>query len=142
MIQEQIQIHAPLPSVYDVFAGLSHWRAALPDVLSVGVLYDDGRHQEFLMTVERPNGPETIRGIRYLDRPNRIELFQPTPPPGFRRMCGSWHFSGAGQATRVTATRTFELEVPGAAAAVADKLGGFLRTNLQLFKRYIEDGSH
>jgi hypothetical protein len=142
MIQEHILIDAPLAHVYDVFAGLSHWQAALPDVLNIEVLYDDGRHQEFLMTVERPNGPETIRGIRYLDKPDCIELFQPVPPPGFRRMCGGWHFSQAGASTKVRATRTFDLVNPGAAAAVSDKLQGFLRTNLGLFKSYIEHGSH
>lgn len=141
MIQEQIQIEAPLPRVYDVFAALSHWKAALPDVLGIEVLYDDGRHQEFLMTVERPAGPETIRGIRYLDQPDCIELFQPVPPPGFRRMCGSWHFKQVGASTEVRATRVFDLEDPGATAVVSAKLRQFLSTNLGLFKSYIEHGS-
>jgi hypothetical protein len=141
MIQAQIRIDAPLPRVYEAFAGLSHWQAALPDVLGVEVLYDDGRLQEFLMTVERPNGAETIRGVRFLE-PDSIELFQPVPPPGFTRMCGAWHFRDAGGSTEVTATRTFEVKDAAATAAVADKLRGFLRTNLALFKSYVEHASH
>jgi hypothetical protein len=142
MIQEQIQIDAPLSRVYETFAGLSHWQAALPDVLGIEVLYDDGRHQEFLMTVERQNGPETIRGIRYLQQPDCIELFQPVPPPGFRRMCGTWHFRRVDGSTEVRAARNFDLVDPAASGAVAEKLRAFLRTNLGLFKSYIEDGSH
>ena len=141
MIQARIQIDAPLPRVYDAFAGLAHWQAALPDVRGVEVLYDDGRLQEFLMTVERPNGAETIRGVRFLE-PGSIELFQPTPPPGFRRMCGTWSFREADGSTEVTATRTFELQDPAAAPAVSEKLRGFLETNLALFKRYVEHGTH
>jgi hypothetical protein len=142
MIQEQIRIDAPLSRVYEVFAGLSHWQAALPDVLGIEVLYDDGRHQEFLMTVQRPNGPETIRGVRYLEQPDRIELFQPAPPPGFRQMCGTWHFRAVAGTTEVRAERIFQVEDPVAVAAVSEKLRGFLRTNLALFKNYIEHDSH
>jgi hypothetical protein len=111
-------------------------------VLGIQVLYDDGRHQEFLMTVARPNGAETIRGIRYLQPSDCIELFQPAPPPGFRRMCGTWKFRQIGDATEVLATRTYELADPATSAEVGQKLRGFLRTNLGLFKGYIEHGSH
>jgi ribosome-associated toxin RatA of RatAB toxin-antitoxin module len=140
MIEEQIVIDAPPARVYETFAGLEHWERALPDVVKVETLYDDGLHQEFLMTVERESQHETVRGIRYLEPNSRIELFQPVPPPKFRSMCGVWHFEADGDATRVRTTRTFTLrdEHAAAADAVANGLRGYLRTNLGLFKAYIE----
>ena len=143
MVQEQVRIQAPLQRVYKTFADLEHWRAALPDVLDVQVLYDDGEHQEFLMTVDRPAGPETIRGVRYLDSGKTIELFQPTPPPGFRKMCGTWRFTETSEGTDVQATRLFEVDgrTVLSQSIVADKLRHYLRTNLALFKAYIENGT-
>ena len=143
-IEAYVEIEAPPAHVYAVFAGLDHWRAALPDVLDVKVLYDDGNHQEFLMTVERPNGAETIRGIRYLDGSHEIELFQPVPPPGFKKMCGVWRFTQHGGHTEVQATRQFQLteDNPISAAEAVKKLREFLQTNLRLFKDYVEYGMH
>ncbi|HJX83893.1 MAG TPA: SRPBCC family protein [Candidatus Angelobacter sp.] len=144
MIREHLLIRAPLPHVYNVFADLKHWRAALPDVLDVKLLYADGLHQEFLMTVERAGKPETIRGIRFLESERRIEMFQPDPPPGFQRMSGVWNFMELDNGTEVSATRSFQLR--GAdrqdAAEVSRRLRGFVKANLDLFRAYIENGLH
>ncbi len=142
-IQESIVIAAPVQRVYEVFATLEHWRAAIPDVLDTKLLYHDDSHQEFLMTVERPNGPETVRGFRYLERPVRIELFQPQPPPGFKRMTGLWLFRELEQGTEVIASRIFTLELGHSTPlGVAVKLRDHLKTNLRLFKGYIEAPRH
>lgn len=139
-IQEKIVVSAPVRQVYETFAGFEHWCAAIPDVLDAKLLYDDGAHQEFLMTVSRPNGPETVRGFRYLEPDKEIELFQPQPPPSFKRMRGIWSFKPIDAKTEVSAARTFVLQAghPSAPAEVAGKLREHLKVNLGLFKQYIE----
>lgn len=145
MISELTVIDRAVADVYNAFFDLKGWKGILPDVLDVKVLYDDGRHQEFLMTVLRPNGPETVRGVRFCKAPYRIAMFQPEPPPGFRRMVGVWTFAeDDARRTCVTATRTFEL-VPASGAdpsearrAVEQKLRGYLKTNLGLFRARLE----
>jgi hypothetical protein len=96
------------------------------------------------MTVARPAGPETVRGIRFCEQDRRIAMFQPEPPPGFRRMIGVWTFTEETGRTRVTAERWFEL-LPGRGLSVeeahrvtAEKLRGYLRTNLGLFRASLE----
>lgn len=141
MIAESTLIDRRIGGVYRAFADLDGWKGTLPDVLDVRVLYDDGSHQEFLMTVERPGGPETVRGIRFCKEPYKIAMFQPAPPPGFRRMVGLWTFAeDDARRTRVTATRWFDLAPSGGLdeAQVAGKLRAYLRTNLDLFRRSLE----
>ena len=98
------------------------------------------------MTVERPGGLETVRGIRYCRAPYELELVQTTPPPAMSRMSGIWSFAPAGGgATEVTATRRFSLRAPDDGGPpigeeqFAVKLGEILRTNLELFKAAVED---
>lgn len=137
MLTESITIDRPLSLVYAAFRDLSYWCKVLPDVLSVETLYDDGEHQEFLMTVERPSGPETVRGARFCVHDAEIELVQPQPPPAFSRMVGRWSFEPDGRgATRVTARRWFALKSdanPAAHEKTARMLSGYLRTNLERF---------
>lgn len=143
-VRDQIVIAAPMAQVYDTFADLQQWRAAIPDVRDVKVLYDDGAHQEFRMTVDRPNGPETVRGFRYLDGSEQIELFQPQPPPGFKRMRGLWSFHQRGEKTEVVASRMFILQAGHtlSPAEVGLKFQEHLKANLALFKQYIENKRH
>lgn len=141
-VTRTVAIKAPVAEVYDAFADLARWNEILPDVLDVKVLYFDGYHQEFTMTVERPDGPETVRGVRYC-RPHReLELVQTTPPPGFARMCGTWTFREAGGATEVTAARDFRLADghPASEQEVGERLALLLKDNLGLFKAAVERG--
>ncbi|MBZ4417202.1 SRPBCC family protein [Myxococcus sp. RHSTA-1-4] len=142
MLEESIRIQGDVRRVYGAFADLAGWKAILPDVLDVQVLYDDGRHQEFLMTVSRPAGPETVRGIRFCEPPHRIALFQPQPPPGFQRMVGVWTFDEEPGATRVKAERWFEPSDPATSReALASRLRGHLKANLELFRKTLEGHS-
>jgi hypothetical protein len=146
-IAERLGFDCPVVRVYGAFADLAGWPAVLPDTLDVEVLYSDGYNEEFTMTVERPGGPETVRGVRYCRPPHELELFQTTPPPGFARMRGRWEFAPdpATGGSVVVATRDFEL-APGAASderAVAGMLSQVLRRNLELFREAVElDGPH
>jgi hypothetical protein len=147
MILESIVIDREVEKVYDTFLNLDSWTRILPDVLAVEVLYDSGCHQEFLMTVERPGGPETIRGIRFCQLHESIELFQPVPPPGFRKMAGVWSFKSSGQGTYITVSRSFALKDSDADTnkieqvyqATSQKLSAYLRKNLGLFKASLEE---
>jgi Polyketide cyclase / dehydrase and lipid transport len=139
MITETILVNRNLSSVYMAFADLDNWMKVLPDVLDVKVLYDDGHHQEFLMTVDRPAGAETVRGIRFCLPSERIELFQPTPPPVFSRMVGIWTFKEIEEVTEVTAERCFDLKDRTGSVDVAEEnLRSYLRKNLDLFKVSLE----
>lgn len=138
MLSESIVIQKPVARVYAAFRDLDYWCRVLPDVLRVECLYDDGAHQEFLMTVLRPNGPETVRGARFCQHDRQIDLVQPEPPPGFSRMVGCWRFDSDGSGgTRVSAQRWFTLEKSvgsDADANTAHMLGRYLRTNLEHFR--------
>jgi hypothetical protein len=146
-IAETITIDAPLERAYDAFADLDRWPSILPDTVGVEITYFDGYNQEFSMTVERPGGLETVRGVRYCRPPYQLELVQTTPPPAMSRMSGVWNFAlTADGATEVTATRRFSLHTPEQGGPTvseeqfAVKLGAILRTNLLLFKEAIERG--
>ena len=148
LLAETVMIKAPLEPVYEAFADLERWKDILPDVLDVQVLYFDGYNQEFTMTVERPAGPETVRGIRYCRPYRELELFQPVPPPGLKAMRGTWVFyQDEPELTRVVASRSFILLPDDSRGATqraereeqfAEKLRGFLSTNLRLFKQELE----
>lgn len=144
-IVEEMLVEAPAARVYGVYADLSRWPEVLPDVLRVEVHYEDGYNQEFSMTVERPAGEETVRGVRYCRPAHELELVQTTPPPGLSRMVGVWTFTPEGDRTRVTASREFALldaePGDGREEAFAAKLRGFLRANLELFGKAAEAGA-
>lgn len=138
-ISEQITVDAPVDTVYGAYADLDVWKRVLPDVVDVEVHYMDGYNQEFSMTVERPGGLETVRGVRYCRPPHELELVQTTPPPGLSRMTGAWTFTAEGGRTTVTASREFSPLDPDAdEQAFAEKLRGFLRVNLDLFRKAAE----
>jgi aromatase len=144
-IAQSIFIAADIETTYAAFADIVRWKQILPDVLDVQLLYDDGYNQEFTMTVERPQGVETVRGVRYCTYPFRLELFQPEPPPGVARMAGVWEFTNTDDGTVVEASRQFALRdnpdlgrLESRDLAFAEKLRGYLATNLEHFKRSIE----
>jgi hypothetical protein len=149
MLTETVVIDREISRVYEAFRDLDYWCKVLPDVLRVELLYDDGAHQEFLMTVERPNGAETIRGARFCAHGQQIDLFQPHPPPGFARMVGRWNFElHPNGGTLVTARRWFELapsaiagERAAAEQGAAARLSSYLRTNLTRFREGLEAAS-
>ncbi|MGW6625958.1 SRPBCC family protein [Nocardia sp. NPDC055002] len=145
-ISESIRIMAPIEITYSAFEDLERWPTVLPDTLRVEVLYDDRYNQEFTMTVARPSGPETVRGVRYCRRPFELEIFHITPPPFVKRMSGRWTFSDTGDFTTVSADREFEIcdDAKGPDGVFLDaeqfavKLAENLRTNLALFRDAIE----
>jgi hypothetical protein len=74
------------------------------------VLYDDGRHQEATMAVQRDGQLESIRIVRFR-RADSIQFFNPEPPPTMTRHAGSWDFQPGRTAdeTLVVARRDYQL---------------------------------
>ena len=134
-VEETIVVDVPVQVIYDLYADLDAWPRVLPDVVAVEARYFDGYNQEFSMTVSRPGGPETVRGIRYCRPPRELEMCQFDTPPMLSRMSGRWTFEGPENGpTTVRAQRRFVMRDPAAdPAAFAVNLRGFLRDNLRLF---------
>lgn len=139
-ITERIAVAKPPQDVYGIFADLPRWTEVLPDTVAVEIFYGDGYNEEFTMTVARPAGLETVRGIRYRRPPEELELVQTLPPPGFVRMSGTWRFTPTAEGTEVTAVRSFELgsDDPRDPDQVAAGLGRILQHNLDLFRQAVE----
>lgn len=84
---------APLERSYQALFDLTQWQRLLPHILDIDVRYDDGRYQEFLMTVksETDGAPLTVRSVRNCT-PGVIEFFQPEPPAFLAHHGGIWRF--------------------------------------------------
>lgn len=154
-VVEELTVDAPPKVVYGLYADITAWPKVLDDVVSAEEVYFDGYNQEFTMTVERPGGEETVRGIRYcrptaLDgsapeslRTAELEMCQFTTPPMLSKMSGKWTFSGPEQGpTTVVAERHFAMKDPNAdEEAFAVNLRGFLKLNLEKFGQAAVDAS-
>jgi hypothetical protein len=133
-VVEEVKVDVPPGELYALYCDLERWPEVLEDVQSVDVLYADGYQQEFTMTVTRPGGPETVRGVRYC-RGRELELCQFTTPPTLSRMRGRWTFDGPAEGpTTLRAEREFVLRDPDAdGERFAEVLRAFLRHNLDAF---------
>ncbi|WP_180235970.1 SRPBCC family protein [Bacillus wiedmannii] len=146
-ITREILIDAPIKEVYDAYADPENWKYVLSDVLDVNTIYDDGRNQEFNMTVERNFKPETVRSIRYCTPYKKIELFQPVPPPQVETMSGTWEFIDVENQTKVVASRQFDLKENSCSSEKLKKnqklyerkLFYYLGQNLDYFKAFSEN---
>lgn len=87
-------------TVYQALFELENWPKLLPHVQTLNVLYDDGRYQEFTMTVtsETDTGTLKVRSVRLCDRINlQIKFFQPEPPAFLQHHAGGWKFIQLGE---------------------------------------------
>ncbi len=135
-VMKQIEICAPREVVYGVYADIRRWKDVLTDVRAISIFYDDGRHQEFDMTVKRGDKDETVHSVRFCYPCHSIEIFQTKPPPLLSKMSGIWTFSSEGEMTSVQAIREFEIKQGyGFDITLLEK---FLEHNLKSFKNWIE----
>jgi len=133
-VRESIRIARPAVEVYGAFAAFSSWPRVLPHVRAVELVYDDGRHQELSITVERQGRRELVREVRLLYPQSRIEFFQPEPPE-LRQLRGEWSFEPDGE--RVTLATVNLRWVPDGEDAT-ERLRARCRRDLELFKRDLE----
>uniref|UniRef100_A0AAU2VC28 SRPBCC family protein n=1 Tax=Streptomyces sp. NBC_00003 TaxID=2903608 RepID=A0AAU2VC28_9ACTN len=102
--------HAP-DQVYAALADASAWPRMLPHCEKLDLLYDDSRHQEFVMHVRTAQGSESFRSIRQCDsNALTITYFQPEPPAMLRRHQGSWQVRGVAGGSEVIAKHTVLLD--------------------------------
>ncbi|MDB9371276.1 hypothetical protein PN456_20430 [Nodularia spumigena CS-586/05] len=140
MISESIFIQQKITTVFTTLANLNNWQKILPDILSIQVLYEDSYHQEFLLTVQFPLVVEKIRIISFCFPNSRLEMFQPKPPSGFKKVTDIWAFDEWEKGTRVSVERRFELITPSTTTnkEAEVKLRGSLSKDLSLIKASLE----
>lgn len=109
MITNSILIHQNISILYTAFANLSNWQGFLDGILNVQILYNDGYHQEFLMTINRPPEVQKVRGFCFCSPNSRIEIFQVEPPSGFQKIADIFTFEEWNEGTKVTVERDFQL---------------------------------
>lgn len=150
---EEAVFPAPIDRAYDALFDLTQWQRLLPHILKLDVVYDDGRYQEFYMTVASEaegQPPLRVRSVRNCFD-NAIEFFQPTPPKFLRHHGGIWRFTSLGEnATHVEIThvwnlddeRAQELFPPDGTATTEDKvratLAGHSRITLETWRTILE----
>jgi hypothetical protein len=94
-----------LASFWDMARLQAFWNP----VSHVEILYDDGRHQEAWMSVQRNGHEESIRIIRFRVGSD-IVFFNPVPPPMMRYHRGAWRIATHPQGgCTVSAERDYEL---------------------------------
>nr|AXM42925.1 first ring cyclase/aromatase [Pyxidicoccus fallax] len=108
--EESLTISAPPERVYALLQQATGWPELLPHCRAVDMRYDDGRNQEFVMTVEVRGSEERIRTIRRCNTHGRnITYFQPEPPPVLREHTGEWRVEPVPGGVRVVSWHAVEL---------------------------------
>lgn len=100
--ETSIIIERDAQTAYQALFNLEKWSKLLPHVQTVKILYDDGRYQEFTMTVisEKDAGTLTVRSVRLCDEEKgEIGFFQPEPPDFLTHHAGGWRFIPLGDQT-------------------------------------------
>jgi polyketide cyclase/dehydrase/lipid transport protein len=117
---EVVVINRNKPDVYRALHDVREWPRHLPHVLEIDVRYDDGRYQEFFMTVSSADPRLRVRSVRNC-RTDLIEFFQPEPPVFLRHHAGSWRLRSLPDgACEVVATHAWTLAPREAAASFPD----------------------
>lgn len=98
--------------IYALLADVTHWPDTLPHCSGIEVLYDDGCHQEFVMSIAGNGGAERFRSIRTCDdRTLSITYFQPEPPAVLTRHQGSWRVRPVPGGAEVIAEHAIRLDL-------------------------------
>ena len=107
-----IIIGCDVKAAYEAPFRLEGWTELLPHVRAIEVLYDDGRYQEFLMTVDSDPGQIKVRSVRNCNREKlHIDFFQPEPPKFLKHHAGGWNFIKADKNTcKVTTYHQWNLK--------------------------------
>lgn len=137
-IIEHILVKATQKTAYDTYSNILLWKDILDNVVDIKIISECKDSQEFYFTIQKGNTTETVRTVRKLYPPNKIDMEQLVTPPGFKRMKGIWNFDRTEQGTLITATRYVELEETVNIEQVLKLLRSMLKNNLKAFKNYME----
>jgi ribosome-associated toxin RatA of RatAB toxin-antitoxin module len=135
--EADIIIDCDIDTVYQALFDLEDWSKLLPHVRAIDVLYDDGRYQEFLMTVDSNPGQIKVRSVRNCDRGKmHIDFFQPQPPKFLKHHAGGWDFIRVGEnKCRVSTYHQWNIKADVAAETFKDAEQGFHeRVKIQLLE--------
>ena len=92
-LTEETLIQASVQTVYERLLNVRDWPSLLPHVEQIDMVYDDGRYQEFYMSVKGTDGSAIkVRSVRKCE-PGEILFFQPQPPVFLKTHNGGWQFS-------------------------------------------------
>ncbi len=109
-IEVSRSISCPPAIVKSAFWDIEKWNVIWKLIDTVRVVYSDGRHQEFLMSVWRGGICEHVRTVRFRNQ-NSIDFFSPEPPPMMSFHRGKWSFRRNEKSTVVTAVREYNLKM-------------------------------
>jgi hypothetical protein len=104
--EKEIVIDKKRQDVFDAIYYLEEWPSKLAHIKSISILYNDGKFQEFLMTVES-SGVDVVevRSVRRCDKEQfNIRFFQPKPPIYLQHHCGGWSFQALSSASCLVKT--------------------------------------
>lgn len=137
-IVDRILVKVDQETAYDTYSNILLWKDILDNVVDIQIISVCDDSQEFYYTIQKGDITETVRTVRKLYPPYKIEMEQTVTPPGFKSMKGIWNFDRTQQGTLITATRIVELEETVNAEQTLKLLGKMLRYNLEAFKKYME----
>lgn len=104
------KIRAPLRDIWQLIWEIKSWAHFWEPVQTVDILYDDGIHQDFIMSLDWQNRDVRIRTVRFRDRDGNIQFFSPEPPSPTIIHQGMWKFlANEDDTTVLTTVRSFEL---------------------------------
>ncbi len=102
------EIRSSYEKVRSVLWDIREWTQFWYPVHKVEILYDDGKHQDFVMFLNWQAKETNIRTVRFLDSEGNIVFFSPKPPAPMRVHQGLWQLKRS-ENIELTATRWFEL---------------------------------
>lgn len=103
-------IKANYNCVYQSIWKIDSWANFWSPLHEVEILYDDGTHQDFVMTIAWQSTEARIRTVRFRNIKGDIFFFSPIPPPPTTIHQGMWQLKSHGEhKVQLTAVRWFEL---------------------------------
>lgn len=136
----------PPDRVFSALADVPAWSETIS--LSRGsleLLYDDRRHQEFVLRMDTPQGVRRVRVVRRCDAETlTVDDFLPEPPPLLHRDQTSWQVRGAGGGSELIAKRRVILNVRACAKTFGTDdlrtLKALMREKLEAQNRKVAEG--
>lgn len=151
VFSSEIEIQATAKQIYGLLYEVQNWPQVLPHCKQINVIYEDGRNQEFEMTVVGVQGKlEVMRSVRHGYNNRSIEYFQPSLPPALQRHEGKWTITETGNGTRLESWHRIALSPEGvrslwggielekALALVEQAIEKNSMTTMQTLKAYLE----
>jgi len=147
IISVETTLNTSVKKASSLFWDFKSWQNIWSPMQAVEVLYDDGLHQEVIMTVERDGQAETNRTIRFLRENGDIVFFSPEAPPMMTIHRGEWKFYNDAGKCRVKAMREFEINdryfnvnISLAPEQFIKNFQGRLKNILDKFQSYFDRG--